>query len=127
MSQAHHRKPYWGRPGNNIRYNRLPNIIIVHFHGPKLEMADCVMQQFKAHNVGRYEATWWIMDTQHEADMVSTCGCRSKYVPCNLLFNLLGHAYAVDQGEYMGMTKELVKELASRAAAKMKHSHRRHS
>ena len=50
---------------------------------------------------------------------MGACGCRSKYVPCNMLFNLLAHAYAVDEGEYITQTKERVAMFASRAAAKI--------
>lgn len=85
-------------------------------------MADCVMQQFKLRNVARQEAAWWIMDQQHEEETVNACACRSKYVPCNLLFNLLAHAYAVDGGEYIMLTKQRVSGFAMRVAAKMTRS-----
>lgn len=88
-------KPYWGRPNNNIKYNRLPAITIVHFHGPKLDLAACVMSYYKENNIGRYEATWWVAKKSNELDVARSCGCRSKHVTCDLLFNLLSHAYSV--------------------------------
>jgi hypothetical protein len=113
-------KPYWGRPGNNIRYNRLPSIVLVHFHGPKLELAACVMSYFKEHNIGRYEATWWVRKKDHEKAVAQECGCRSKHVTCDLLFNLLSHAYSVDEGEFIFYLQDKVAHYAVLANGKLK-------
>ena len=77
------------------------------------------MHYFQSHGIGRYEATWWVMDPKHEEAVATKCGCRSKHVTCDLLFNLLGHAYSVDEGEFIATTREQVTALSKSVAAKM--------
>ncbi len=110
-------KPYWGAPAAAFRPAWLAAPVrILHFHGPKLSVANCMLERMRAD--ARAAAAW---AEQERVDVFKACGGREapngSPAWMHVLVNLVFGAFDVDQGALYNESASMVATYVAREEA----------